>query len=376
MRATDISGANLAAGRPALLPGIDTGPSSASTRSTVATIWSASVTSRGTGTHTPPAAAISAATSLSLSSRRAAAATLAPHAASTMAKRRPSPELAPVTSATWSVRSMEKLGRPKPAGSSLIGAPVGLRSMSARPTGPSNALCFWFARQARSLRQLLAELALEDLAGGVARQLSVADRDHRGDLEHSQPFGHVLAHRLGVEVAPFPQPDDGSDLFAERWMGDADHGGVGDVGVLEQRRLHFGGVDVLAAADHHVLQAVDDVHEAVVVDVAEVPGVEPAPGERLRGGVGLVVVAAHDGGTADPDLAHLAPGDVGTVGPDEAHVDHRGERLADAVGAGHVVGAHVHDHGAGGLGEAVAVAGCDPGAELRVDAADQLRGDQ
>ena len=35
---------------------------------------------------------------------------LRPHAASTTAKRRPSPELAPVTSATWPDRSMEKFG--------------------------------------------------------------------------------------------------------------------------------------------------------------------------------------------------------------------------------------------------------------------------
>jgi hypothetical protein len=32
----------------------------------------------------------------------------------------------------------------------VIGAPFGMRAMTDRPFGPSNALCFWFARCARS----------------------------------------------------------------------------------------------------------------------------------------------------------------------------------------------------------------------------------
>jgi len=40
--------------------------------------------------------------------------------------------------------------------------------------------------------------------------------------------------------------------------------------------LHLTRVDVVTAADDQVLQAVDDEEEAVLVDIAEVTGGEPA----------------------------------------------------------------------------------------------------
>ena len=64
-----------------------------------------------------------------------------------------------------------------------------------------------------------------------------------------------------------------ADLFAVALVGDADDGGFGDVGVLVERGLDLGRVDVLAAPDDDVLQAVDDVEVALVVEAAEVAGV-------------------------------------------------------------------------------------------------------
>ena len=69
------------------------------------------------------------------------------------------------------------------------------------------------------------------------------------------------------------------DLLAHRRVGQADHRAVRDVGVLEDRRFDDHRVDVLAAADDHVLRAVDDVDEALVVDARDVAGVQPALGE-------------------------------------------------------------------------------------------------
>ena len=58
----------------------------------------------------------------------------------------------------------------------------------------------------------------------------------------------------------------------------------------------------------------------------QVPGVEPAPGERLGGGGLVMEVAAHDVVPAHDDLAHRGPvlRDVGHLG-----VDH-----PDQVGGG------------------------------------------
>src|SRR5699024_12581043 len=57
----------------------------------------------------------------------------------------------------------------------------------------------------------------------------------------------------------------------------------------------LGGVDVLTAGDEHVLEPVDDEEEPILVEVADVTGVEPAAGgERGRGGRLIVPVGAHE----------------------------------------------------------------------------------
>ena len=115
---------------------------------------------------------------------------------------------------------------------------------------------------------------------------------------------------------------------------------------VRRGRLRPDRVDVLPAADDHVLGPVDDVDEVVGVEPGDVAGVEPAlvktsPSPRA------VPVAPHDVGSLDPQLARARPGprgwcrraprrrsprarrprrDTGTGGP-------------DAVGLGDVVAA-------------------------------------
>src|SRR5947208_735435 len=77
---------------------------------------------------------------------------------------------------------------------------------------------------------------------------------------------------------------------------------------------------VLAAAADHGLGTVDEVHEPIVVLVAEIARVVPAVDEGGRGGVGLVPVADHHVRPADGELAHLASDD-GALGADDLDVD-------------------------------------------------------
>jgi hypothetical protein len=60
----------------------------------------------------------------------------------------------------------------------------------------------------------------------------------------------------------------------------ADHGAILHRGVVADHALHLGRVDVEAAADDHVLLAVDDVQIPVGVLDADVARVMPAPGPR------------------------------------------------------------------------------------------------
>jgi hypothetical protein len=65
------------------------------------------------------------------------------------------------------------------------------------------------------------------------------------------------------------------------------------LGVAEQELLDLARVDVLAAADHHVLHAADDVAVALGVQRGQVAGVHPAVAHRLGGALGVAPVALH-----------------------------------------------------------------------------------
>ena len=130
--------------------------------------------------------------------------------------------------------------------------------------------------------------------------------------------------------------------------------------MLGEDPLDLGAVDVLAAADDHVLEPVLDVDVAVGVDLAEVAGAEPAVlGDHLRGRLGLAEEALHQLRRTEPQLAVLAGRDVleGARVDDPDLGARDGLPGADqplgvvgvAVGLGHQVGDHAAD-----LGEPVA----------------------
>ena len=133
-------------------------------------------------------------------------------------------------------------------------------------------------------------------------------------------MGADSRRRAGGTVA---HTDHGAHLLAHALVGDADGRGLGDVGVLVEGGLDLGGVDVLTAADDDVLQPVDDVEEAFVIEPAEVAGEEPAVAEGSGRGLGVVEVAPHDSGPSQPDLADIAARRLVAVGVDDLHLHHR-----------------------------------------------------
>jgi hypothetical protein len=57
--------------------------------------------------------------------------------------------------------------------------------------------------------------------------------------------------------------------------------------MLIERRLHLDTADVLTAADDDFFHAIDDEQEAFLIDIAHIPGMEPAVAERLAVASGL-----------------------------------------------------------------------------------------
>src|SRR5712691_6622052 len=156
-------------------------------------------------------------------------------------------------------------------------------------------------------REALAQHLLVDLPGGRLGKLfdQVPTRRH---LERSQPLSAVLLDLR--QDRPVGQHDDGVDFLAADLVGAADDRCRLDAGVFEQDVLDLARVDVLAAANDHVLLSVDEEEVAVLVDVADVSRVEPPAAEGFRGRVRVPEVADHDVGPAEADLASLAGSDL------------------------------------------------------------------
>ena len=129
---------------------------------------------------------------------------------------------------------------------------------------------------------LAADRGLRHLARRRLRQL-VGDVERLGALEPGQPCrSRTRGGRRGRTSAPGSGHDDGAHPLAHRPFVEPDDRDLGDGRVLVQHGFDLDAVHVLAAADDDVLHPVDDVDEAVVVDVADVAGVEPAVAERCR----------------------------------------------------------------------------------------------
>ena len=102
-------------------------------------------------------------------------------------------------------------------------------------------------------------------------------------------------HLIFVEAHAFPPADPHAELLAVARIGQAEGLDVGDGGMRVEKLLDLAGINVLAAADDHVLQPPDDVAVALRVDGREIAGMhEPGLVDGSGGCAGVVPVAAHD----------------------------------------------------------------------------------
>jgi hypothetical protein len=107
-------------------------------------------------------------------------------------------------------------------------------------------------------------------------------------------------------------------------VGQAHHRGLGHAGPGAGDVLDLGGVDVLAAGDQHVLAAAHHRHPAIGIGTGQVAGGVPAVDEA--GARRLAVVAAHQVGRTQLDLAHCAGSHRRAVGPGQLQLHARRRR--------------------------------------------------
>ena len=146
-------------------------------------------------------------------------------------------------------------------------------------------------------------------------------------------------------------------------------------------------IDVLAAANHHVLQATDDVDVALVVHRGQIPGVHPAGGiDGVAGFFVVIPVAAHDRIAPGAEFAGGAAWHDTPLRIDDLHFNVRlhaaygghppfkgvidralcgdRRRLGHAVSDGHLMHVHLRLHALHHFDRARR-SGHDPGAQTR-----------
>ena len=127
-----------------------------------------------------------------------------------------------------------------------------------------------------------------------------------------------------VSVSPALTPDPGAELLAVAVVGDAEDLHVLDLRMAIEEFLDLARIEVLAAADHHVLDAADDVAIALGVDHGEVAGVHPAVGvEHVGGLLRLVPIAQHHAVAAGAEFAALAARHDAALEIDDLDLDMR-----------------------------------------------------
>src|SRR6202040_1849362 len=103
-----------------------------------------------------------------------------------------------------------------------------------------------------------------------------------------------------------PDPKEGHEFLAIPSIGDPDDSGIDDVGMQVEELFDLPRVNVLAAANHHVLDPAGDSDVSVVVHDRDVSGVHPSRIVDYFGGLlRLVPVPRHH---AVPTCAQLARG--------------------------------------------------------------------
>jgi hypothetical protein len=109
----------------------------------------------------------------------------------------------------------------------------------------------------------IAQIPPQNLARRIARQ-RLQKSTVFGVLKPAMRSRVKLMMSVAVACLAGLHHHDRLHRFAPFVVGDADHGGFGDIRVIADRALDFGGIDVLAAGDDHVLDAVVDVEVAVL----------------------------------------------------------------------------------------------------------------
>jgi hypothetical protein len=160
----------------------------------------------------------------------------------------------------------------------------------------------WQEIRTQRLLEQVGKLVAQDLAQRIARQIVDEDDRARHLVRHQLPQ-RVFTQLLRVDGRARATDHGGHHVLAQQRVRQADGRGVVHPRMLQEHGVDLARRDFESAAVDEFLDASRQVKIAVGVEPAEIPGAKPALVERAAIGLGVVLVAAHDAGTADHDFA-------------------------------------------------------------------------
>jgi hypothetical protein len=138
------------------------------------------------------------------------------------------------------------------------------------------------------------QYSLEYFAGATLGQLGVEELNPAWNLVIGERTPAVSHHIIRTEDRFRFQHDTGHHQLAPLGVWYSKDCGFANRGMLVKNRLDLAGVDVLAARDNHVLQAVQEVEITVRIPTADVTRVKEAVPQRKIGFLRIFPIAVPD----------------------------------------------------------------------------------
>src|SRR5882672_12807507 len=168
---------------------------------------------------------------------------------------------------------------------------------------PSRGLC---RLQSKLRLDRVAHHELLNLSGHRHRKF-VDEFDVARDLVVRDLPVTEAANLVGGQRLAGSRPDPRAELLAVTIVGDAEDLNIQDLWMTKEKLLDLARVEVLTAADHHVLDAADDVAVALGIDDGDIAGAHPPLGiEHVGRLFGFVPIAEHDAVAAGAQFAPFA----------------------------------------------------------------------
>ena len=140
----------------------------------------------------------------------------------------------------------------------------------------------------------IAQNPFEYFPGATLRQLGVQELNPAWNLVIGEKAPAVSRDILRAENLSRFQHDTGHHKLTPLRVWHSEDRGFANRGMLVKHRFDLAGVDILAARDNHILQAVQDVEITVRILTADVTRAKEAVSERESGFLRILPIATHD----------------------------------------------------------------------------------